>query len=89
MGVLRWLAVVGIAFVSIVSSLWPTHAGAQIGGFSLTLNASPPSVTTGQTVTFNYSAQPPVTSPPFPTLSGLTIAFGDASSQSLPLPLGS
>jgi PKD repeat protein len=57
-------------------------AAAQIpGALNATLTASPNPAVAGQPVSFSYSARPPAVAPPFPSITSVTVSYGDGGSD--------
>jgi PKD repeat protein len=69
--------------LALATSVSPGPASAQlVGGLNLTLNAAPGNAAVGQVVTFSYRASPPAVAPPFPSITSLTIDYGDGQVDS-------
>lgn len=84
-GLLRLMLLIGVIGLG-GAGLAAGAAHAQIPG-ALNVSLSPPSQTiqVGQAATFSYTASPPAVAPPFPTITNLSISWGDGSVQQLPV----
>jgi PKD repeat protein len=58
-------------------------AAAQFGGVNASLTASTPSAGVGQTVIFTYTASPPAVAPPFPSITLVSVNYGDGTSDNV------
>jgi PKD repeat protein len=79
---LLFAVIATLVAVLLVARMPPQPAAAQLaGGLNLSLDASPSTAAVGQVVTFSYRASPPAVAPPFPSITSVSIDYGDGQSD--------